>query len=277
MSDVAIYAENLGKVYSLGQRGTYPDLRETLVANLRSPFRRFTREIRNRTAQRCSPLSRRSVWALREVSIKVERGELVGILGKNGSGKTTLLRILSRVTHPTEGYVTIRGRMAALLDVGAGFHGELTGRENVFLNSALHGMARMECKQKLDEIVAFAELEQFVDMPLKHYSAGMCLRLAFAVAAHLDAGILLVDELLAQADQAFRKKCIEKLLAAAKGGCAVLLVSHDMADLRALCRRCIVFAAGRVVRSAPTSEAIDYYTSLPDTPVACRQVMEERI
>lgn len=261
MNEAAVLTESLGKLYSLRQQRGQTDLREAVMNKIRLPFL-DPASGSGRDGPNWYPLSERSVWALREVSIEIKRGEMVGILGRNGSGKTTLLRILSRITHPTEGYVRTRGRVTALLRAGAGLHAELTGRENIYLNGAIHGMTRMQCKERLDEIVAFAELEPFVDTPVKHYSSGMCVRLSFAVAAHVDSEIFLLDEVLALADRAFQKKCTEKLVAAARLGRAAVFVSHNLGHVRELCGRAIVLVSGRVVKSAPTSQAINHYLGL---------------
>ena len=261
MSKTAIRAQNLGKLYSLELQRGYRDLCRTLTEVTRASVRAVTLA-RGRGAAGCRPSPKRNVWALRNVSFEVKQGDAVGIMGDNGGGKTTLLRVFSRITYPTEGRVEIRGRVGTLLDVGAGLHGELTGRENVYLNGAVKGMARVEVKSKFDEIVAFAELQDFIDTPLKHYSAGTCARLAFAVAAHLESEILMVDEVLAAADTKFQNKCQEKLLAAVREGRTLLFVSHDLEHIRQLCNRGIVLARGRIVCSGPASEAVDYYRSI---------------
>ncbi|MCA9235960.1 MAG: ABC transporter ATP-binding protein [Planctomycetales bacterium] len=195
-------------------------------------------------------------WALRDVSFEVNEGEVVGIIGRNGAGKSTLLKILSRITEPTTGRVTLRGRVASLLEVGTGFHPELTGRENIFLNGAILGMTRGEIKRKFDEIVGFAEVERFLDTPVKRYSSGMYVRLAFAVAAHLEPEILVVDEVLAVGDAQFQKKCLGKMQDVAQGGRTVLFVSHNMAAVSTLCSRALVLVRGRLEQSCDTSTAI---------------------
>jgi lipopolysaccharide transport system ATP-binding protein len=201
----------------------------------------------------------RLFWALRDVSFKVAEGEVVGIIGRNGAGKSTLLKVLSRITDPTAGSVILRGRMASLLEVGTGFHPELTGRENIFLNGAILGMRKAEIASKFDEITAFAEVDQFLDMPVKHYSSGMYVRLAFAVAAHLNPEILIVDEVLAVGDMAFQKKCLGKMGEVSRGGRTVLFVSHNMAAVENLCQRGIVLDKGRVVFEGTSRAAVQHY------------------
>ncbi len=198
-------------------------------------------------------------WALKDVSFNVEQGEVLGIIGRNGAGKSTLLKVLSRITSPTEGRVTTRGRVASLLEVGTGFHPELTGRENIYLNGAILGMSRFEIDRQFDEIVAFAEIDKFLDTPVKRYSSGMYVRLAFSVAAHLDVDILIVDEVLAVGDQAFQRKCIGKMSAVSQTGKTVLFVSHNMGAVNSLCSRCIVLAAGKLFRDGSTAETSRAY------------------
>lgn len=241
--DLAIRVVNLGKQYRIGEvraRGDYRTLRDVLTGWFR----------RQPTTM---------LWALREVSFQVQRGEIVGIIGHNGAGKSTLLKILSRVTQPTTGYAELYGRVGSLLEVGTGFHPELTGRENIYLNGAILGMTREEIDRKFDEIVAFAEIEPFVDTPVKFYSSGMYLRLAFAVAAHLEPEILLVDEVLAVGDAAFQRKCLGKMGDVAREGRTVLFVSHNMSAILRLTQRTLVLERGRVVFDGPTPEAIDFY------------------
>ena len=202
-----------------------------------------------------------TIWALRDVSIEIGQGEVVGIIGRNGAGKSTLLKILSRITEPTVGFVDIRGRVGSLLEVGTGFHNELTGRENVYLNGAILGMKRDEIDRKFDEIVAFAEVEKFIDTPVKHYSSGMYLRLAFAVAAHLEPEILLVDEVLAVGDAAFQRKCLNKMEGVGQQGRTVLFVSHNMPAITRLCERAILLDEGRVIQDGPASQVVSTYLS----------------
>jgi lipopolysaccharide transport system ATP-binding protein len=249
MPDIAIRVQNLGKLYRIGEAGhgafRYKSLRDVLS----NPFRR-----------RSSPNSE-TIWALKDVSFEVKPGEVVGIIGRNGAGKSTLLKILSRITEPTEGFVEIRGRVGSLLEVGTGFHPELTGRENIYLNGAILGMKKAEIAKKFDEIVAFAEVEKFIDTPVKHYSSGMYVRLAFAVAAHLEPEILLVDEVLAVGDAAFQKKCLGKMGDVAKQGRTVLFVSHNMRAIEALCSRAALLDCGRIVIDDRPSEVVICYTA----------------
>ncbi|WP_254955410.1 ABC transporter ATP-binding protein, partial [Cyanobium sp. Cruz-8H5] len=199
-------------------------------------------------------------WALKDVNFQVKRGEVVGVIGRNGAGKSTLLKVLSRITPPTSGQIRLRGRVASLLEVGTGFHPELTGRENIFLNGAILGMSSGEIRQKFDEIVAFSEVEKFLDTPVKRYSSGMYVRLAFAVAAHLEPEILIVDEVLAVGDAAFQKKCLGKMKEVSEGGGrTVLFVSHNMQTMSVLTNRCVLMSGGRSIFLGPTSEAIDMY------------------
>jgi lipopolysaccharide transport system ATP-binding protein len=251
MSDIVIRAEHLGKRYRIGERERYFALRDVLTRALTAPARLF------QPRKPASPNGDAThIWALKDVSFEVGQGEVVGIIGRNGSGKTTLLKILAQVTRPTEGHAQVRGRVGSLLEVGTGFHPELTGRENVFLSGAILGMSKAEILRKFDEIVAFSEVEKFIDTPLKHYSTGMQMRLAFAVAAHLEPEILLVDEVLAVGDAAFQKKCLGKMGDVAKQGRTVLFVSHSMAAVSVLCTNAIVLDGGRISTIGPTQEAI---------------------
>jgi lipopolysaccharide transport system ATP-binding protein len=209
--------------------------------------------------QQVSSRALEEFWAVRDVSLDIARGEVVGIIGRNGAGKSTLLKILSRITEPTSGRVQLRGRVSSLLEVGTGFHPELTGRENVFLNGAILGMGRHEIRRKFDEIVAFADIEKFLDTPVKRYSSGMYVRLAFAVAAHLEPEILIIDEVLAVGDAAFQKKCLGKMGEVAKGGRTVLFVSHNMATISALCSRAVMLREGRLVADGPVEEVMQHY------------------
>src|SRR5271154_6509750 len=240
MSDIAIRAENLGKEYRLGEREPYLSLRDLLARPFRSPSGLFRKDPTNRNGDATH------FWALRDASFEIHEGEVVGVIGRNGAGKSTLLKLLARVTKPTRGFADIHGRIGSLLEVGTGFHQELTGRENVFLSGAILGMKKTEIQNKFDEIVTFAEVEKFIDTPVKHYSSGMYLRLAFAVAAHLDPEILLVDEVLAVGDAAFRRKCLGKMGEVAKGGRTVLFVSHNMSAIQALCNSAVLLHAGQV-------------------------------
>jgi lipopolysaccharide transport system ATP-binding protein len=255
MSDPVIRVEGLGKKYIIGhQRNGSDGLRHRLNDFLTGPLRR----IRNSQSETRNPKSE-EFWALKNVSFDVNQGEVVGIIGRNGAGKSTLLKILSRITEPTEGRVRIRGRVASLLEVGTGFHPELTGRENVFLNGAILGMSREEIKRKFDEIVAFAEVEKFLDTPVKRYSSGMYVRLAFAVAAHLEPEILIVDEVLAVGDEAFQKKCLGKMDKVAQEGRTVFFVSHNMPSIRRLCTSVILLSDGRLVRRGSADSVIGEY------------------
>ena len=260
MSDIAIRVEDLSKQYRIGakQEG-YKTLRDTLTGAFVSPFRR-ARRLLGGQAYGAAELDE-TIWALKEVSFEIKRGEVVGIIGRNGAGKTTLLKILSRITEPTEGYAEIHGRVGSLLEVGTGFHPELTGRENIYLNGAILGMKKVEIEQKFDEIVSFAEIEKFIDTPVKHYSSGMYVRLAFAVAAHLEPEILLVDEVLAVGDAAFQKKCLGKMGNIAKEGRTVLFVSHNMHAVRNLCERGILLEKGRKTTDGEVDEVITVYLS----------------
>ncbi len=252
MNNLAIRVDNLGKQYRIGATqtsafGHRPMLHDRLLKQARRLF--------SHNGHSEPP----TIWALNGVSFEVEYGEAVGIIGRNGTGKSTLLKILSRITEPTTGRAGVHGRLSSLLEVGTGFHPELTGRENVYLNGAILGMKRDEIDRKFDEIVAFSELEQFIDTPAKHYSTGMYLRLAFSVAAHLEPDILLVDEVLAVGDAAFRKKCLGKMGEAARLGRTVLFVSHSLGILANLCPRAILLSQGRIIADGPSREVITRY------------------
>ncbi|RJQ25833.1 ATP-binding cassette domain-containing protein [Candidatus Parcubacteria bacterium] len=247
MSDTVIKVENLSKRYRIGAKEGYKTFRETLVDAAKAPIGKLSR-LFNRTSD-LRPQTSDSIWALKDVSFEVRRGEVVGIIGRNGAGKSTLLKILSKITEPTSGRVELRGRVGSLLEVGTGFHPELTGHENIYLYGAILGMDRFEVTRKFDEIVAFAELEKFIDTPVKRYSSGMYMRLAFAVAAHLEPEILLVDEVLAVGDAEFQKKCLGKMDDVSKGGRTVLFVSHNMQAIQSLCKTTIRLHEGRIVAS----------------------------
>ncbi len=258
MSRPIISFEDLGKRYQLRHQASgqsYVALRD-VIAGLPS---RIASKLKGGLRGQ-SGTSTEEFWALRHINLDVQPGEVVGIIGRNGAGKSTLLKVLSRITDPTEGKVTIRGRVASLLEVGTGFHPELTGRENIFLNGAILGMSRNEIRRKFDEIVAFAEVEQFLDTPVKRYSSGMYVRLAFAVAAHLEPEILVVDEVLAVGDAAFQKKCLGKMQNVAGAGRTVLFVSHNMTAINALCKRGVVIDQGQVVFSGSADEATKQYS-----------------
>ena len=253
----AISIQNVSKAYRLGVIG-----HGTLREDLQSWWARVRgTEDPNRIIGSKEAIEGDTLWALRDVSFDVEQGSVWGIIGANGAGKSTLLKILSRVTAPTSGQIKVRGRVASLLEVGTGFHPELTGRENIFLNGAILGMTKAEVRKKFDEIVAFSEIEKFIDTPVKRYSSGMYVRLAFAVAAHLDPEILVVDEVLAVGDAAFQKKCLGKMGAVAKEGRTVLFVSHNMGAVRNLCQKGIVLRNGREAFQGTASDAVDFYLS----------------
>ncbi len=258
MAEPIIRVEGLGKKYLIRHQAggpRYRALRDVFADGVKSGFGLFRRKN--------SPPTREEFWALKDVNFEVNAGEVVGIIGRNGAGKSTLLKILSRITEPTTGRVTLNGRVASLLEVGTGFHPELTGRENIYLNGSILGMGRSEIARKFDEIVAFAEVEKFLDTPVKRYSSGMYVRLAFAVAAHLEPEILVVDEVLAVGDAEFQKKCLGKMSEVARGGRTVLFVSHNMAAVSALCPRSLVLRDGQVLTDGLTREAIAaYYAEL---------------
>jgi lipopolysaccharide transport system ATP-binding protein len=252
MSHKAIHVENLGKEYRIGQSiSSYQTLRETLSERFGA----------NKHAGQKKELLPETIWALQDVSFDIEQGQVIGVVGRNGAGKSTLLKVLSRVTEPTKGLVEIYGRVGSLLEVGTGFHPELTGRENIFLNGAILGMKRTEIQDKFDEIVSFAEVEKFIDTPVKRYSSGMYLRLAFAVAAHLEPEILVVDEVLAVGDADFQRKCLGKMSDVAKQGRTVLFVSHNMSAILRLTQETMVIDKGHLLLRAPTTEAVDFYLS----------------
>jgi lipopolysaccharide transport system ATP-binding protein len=257
MSDIAIRVENLSKRYRIGRaRQRHDTLRDALVAGLRRSLGWLRGDGRGGDGE-----SEDTIWALKDVSFEVKRGEVVGIIGRNGAGKSTLLKILSRITEPTEGRAEIHGRVGSLLEVGTGFHPELTGRENVYLSGAILGMKRAEIDAKFDEIVAFAEVDKFLDTPFKHYSSGMKVRLGFAVAAHLEPEILLVDEVLAVGDAAFQKKCLGKMGDVAGEGRTVLFVSHNMAAVKQLCSRALLLRSGMVVCTGSSADVTYRYLS----------------
>jgi lipopolysaccharide transport system ATP-binding protein len=256
VSQFAIRAEKLGKRYRIGQREHYRSLRDALSNAVTRPLRRARGGSDN------------SIWALRDVSLEVAPGEILGVIGHNGAGKSTLLKILSRITEPTEGRAELHGRVGSLLEVGTGFHPELTGRENIYLNGAILGMRRAEIARRFDEMVAFAEVERFIDTPVKRYSSGMYLRLAFAVAAHLEPEILLVDEVLAVGDAAFQKKCLGRMSDVAREGRTVLFVSHNLPSIEKLCQRVIVIEGGRVAMEGDPVTCIATYLSARGQPEA---------
>jgi lipopolysaccharide transport system ATP-binding protein len=256
MSETVIRVENLSKRYIIGhQRNRHDGLRHRIEDALRSPFR----WLRGRKGEPTG--EKEEFWALKDVSFDVKQGEVVGIIGRNGAGKSTLLKILSRITEPTTGRIRIKGRVASLLEVGTGFHPELTGRENIFLNGAILGMSKVEIKRKFDEIVAFSEIEKFLDTPVKRYSSGMYVRLAFAVAAHLEPEILIVDEVLAVGDASFQKKCLGKMQDVSSRGRTVLFVSHSMPTILRLCQRVVLLQGGSLTGDGPADEITRQYLS----------------
>lgn len=260
MNDIAIRTVGLGKRYQIGgSQKSYDRFGEQFRDLVAAPFRKTWRLVRGQ-AYGAADLDR-MFWALRDVSFEIKRGEIIGIIGANGAGKSTLLKILSRITEPTEGSADIYGRVGSLLEVGTGFHPDLTGRENIFLNGAILGMKSQEIKIRFDDIVEFSELHQFIDTPVKHYSSGMYVRLAFSVAAHLEPEILLVDEVLSVGDAAFQKKCLGKMGEAVRGGRTTLFVSHNMNAVQRLCERTLWINEGRIIREGPTSEVIESYLS----------------
>jgi lipopolysaccharide transport system ATP-binding protein len=256
MSDIVIRVENLSKQYRIGgPQGRYKTIRESLTEAVQAPFRRLSSVVRGQS----SAVSNETIWALKDVSFEVKRGEVVGIIGRNGAGKTTLLKVLSRITEPTEGYAEIHGRVGSLLEVGTGFHPELTGRENIYLNGAILGMKKAEVEGKFDEIVDFADVEKFIDTPVKHYSSGMRMRLAFSVAAHLEPEIMLIDEVLAVGDIEFQKKCLGKMKDVTDEGRTVLFVSHNMSMIQTLCPESLLLASGFLQMRGPSSKVVETY------------------
>lgn len=258
MSDFVIQVENLSKRYILGrqQRERYQSLRDVLSRTVSNWKRQFLAPQQCRTEKNAEEF-----WALQDISFSIQQGDRVGVIGRNGAGKSTLLKILSRITEPTSGHIRIRGRVASLLEVGTGFHPELSGRENIFLNGAILGMSKTEIRRKFDEIVAFAEVEKFLDTPVKRYSSGMYVRLAFAVAAHLEPEILIVDEVLAVGDAQFQNKCLGKMQDVSQSGRTVLFVSHNMAAIRQLCSSSILMRQGQLVFSGTAEEGVRRYLS----------------
>jgi lipopolysaccharide transport system ATP-binding protein len=261
VGDLAIRANRVSKRYRLGQREHYRALRDVISQSVSRAFRS-----KGDAGRAGTPY----LWALKDVSFEVRQGDVVGVIGRNGAGKSTLLKVLSRITEPTSGYVDMKGRAGSLLEVGTGFHPELTGRENIFLNAAILGMRREETFRKFDEIVAFAEIEQFIDTVVKHYSSGMYMRLAFAVAAHLEPEILIVDEVLAVGDTAFQKKCLGKMGEIAQGGRPVIFVSHNMSAVHRLCNRAVVLHQGEVLLDGSVDAAVREYIKLGEAEVGER-------
>lgn len=270
MNDIAIRAEGLSKKFQIGKlHGKNKTLRETVMDTFTAPVRKISKILRGKVAG-ASELDD-TIWALKDVSFEIKQGEVIGIIGRNGAGKSTLLKILSRITEPTRGFAEIHGRISSLLEVGTGFHSELTGRENIYLNSAILGMKRAEIDKKFDEIVAFAEVEKFLDTPVKHYSSGMYLRLAFAVAAHLEPEILLVDEVLAVGDARFQKKCLDKMETVGKQGRTVLFVSHNMPAVTRLCKRVILLNEGKLEHDGSSHQVVSMYLSAGSGTTSVRE------
>jgi lipopolysaccharide transport system ATP-binding protein len=259
MDHVSIRFDHVSKTYRLGTSVSYLRLSEVLQNGLSRVWRR-----RGKAA---APAARQLAWALRDASLQVRQGEIVGIIGRNGAGKTTLLKLVARITRPTSGRIGVCGRVGSLLEVGTGFHPELTGRENIFLNGAILGMTRREVRSKLDEVVAFAELGDFLDTPVKRYSSGMYMRLAFAVAAHLEPEILLVDEVLAVGDLAFQRKCLGKMSDVARSGRTILFVSHNMTAVSALCGRALLLEKGEIAAAGPAEQVVAEYLQRSAEPV----------
>ena len=259
-----IQVKNLSKQYKIGADTTYKTLSGSITDTLRSPLK----TLKNYNKQN------EIFWALKDINFEVNRGEVVGIIGRNGAGKSTLLKVLSRITHPTEGEIKLRGRVGSLLEVGTGFHPELTGRENIYFNGAILGMKKREIDEKFDEIVKFAEIDKFLDTPVKRYSSGMYVRLAFAVAAHMDPEILIVDEVLAVGDAAFQKKCLGKMGEVAEGGRTVLFVSHQMNAIKTLCSRCLWISEGQIVKNGSPQEVVENYLKRDD--IQTRWILGQR-
>jgi lipopolysaccharide transport system ATP-binding protein len=264
MNSPVIKVENLSKQYRLGAAQGYKTFREAIVKAAKAPFRNFRKSNPQSAIDSAELVAGRNpqsdtIWALKDVSFEVKQGEVIGIIGRNGAGKSTLLKILSKITEPTSGRVELKGRVGSLLEVGTGFHPELSGHENIYLYGAILGMDRWEVTRKFDEIVAFAEIEKFIDTPVKRYSSGMYMRLAFAVAAHLDPEILLVDEILAVGDISFQKKCLGKMDDVSKKGRTVFFVSHNMTAIQNLCERVLLLDTGRIIENGPVQDVIRKY------------------
>jgi lipopolysaccharide transport system ATP-binding protein len=256
MPTLAVHVESLGKLYHIGAAEAYTTFRDTLMNAFAAPYR-ACRKLQRSNGDRSQKDN--TIWALKDVSFTIEPGEIVGVIGRNGAGKSTLLKVLSRITEPTHGFVDIHGRVGSLLEVGTGFHGELSGRENIYLNGAILGMRKSEIERRFDEIVAFAEVEKFIDTPVKRYSTGMYLRLAFAVAAHLEPEILIIDEVLAVGDAKFQKKCLNKMQDVSKSGRTVLFVSHNLSAISSFCPRSLWLDAGMLIQDGPSSQVMSEY------------------
>lgn len=267
MDETVITVENISKRYILGSGDPYKTLRESIVNCFRKPLKQGEKTAVDAKSK--------ELWALHDVSFEVKQGDIVGVIGRNGAGKSTLLKILARITDPTAGRITMKGRVGSLLEVGTGFHPELSGHENVYLYGAILGMDRYEVTRKFDEIIAFAELEKFVETPVKRYSSGMYMRLAFAVAAHLDPEILLVDEVLAVGDVSFQKKCLGKMNEVSKGGRTVLFVSHNMSSIQRLCTKGLLLDKGRVVATGSAAQVTELYVKNGVTASLCWEREQE--
>lgn len=264
MSNYMIQVQGLGKKYRIGNHAPYHRFTEMLSGLAASPLKLLRRpspqpEVAS-SCQTAPPEPEKEFWALKDINFEINQGEVIGVIGRNGAGKSTLLKLLSRITPPTTGRIRYRGRIGSLLEVGTGFHPELSGRDNIFLNGAILGMTRSEVRRKFDQIVAFSETERFLDTAVKHYSSGMYMRLAFAVAAHLEPEILLVDEVLAVGDAEFQKKCLGKMGEVAKAGKTVIFVSHNMASIRELCTSCLLLHQGELKEAGPVSQVLATYT-----------------
>jgi lipopolysaccharide transport system ATP-binding protein len=276
LMSIVIKVDNLGKKYLISHEGRerYVALRDVLTRKAKKAGKKFLHPFKKESLKRNS---KEEFWALKDVSFEVSKGERIGIIGRNGAGKSTLLKLLSRITEPTEGSIRLRGRVSSLLEVGTGFHPELTGRENVYLNGAILGMSRAEINRKFDEIVEFAEVEKFLDTPVKRYSSGMQVRLAFSVAAHLEPEILLVDEVLAVGDVAFQKKCLGKMEDVSReSGRTILFVSHNMAAIRQLCNRGILFMNGKIVATGEMGHVLKSYMSTIGEEFSTKWVFDEK-
>jgi lipopolysaccharide transport system ATP-binding protein len=277
MSTLAISVENLSKQYRIGQAERYRTLRDSIMETVYAPFRGLAGLTRGNQHHKKDNEDNRFIWALKDVSFCINNGEAVGIIGRNGAGKSTLLKVISRITEPTRGAIDLYGRVGSLLEVGTGFHPELTGRENIFLNGAILGMRRTETERKFDEIVAFSEIEQFIDTPVKYYSTGMYMRLAFSVAAHLEPEILLVDEVLAVGDDAFQKKCLGKMDDISRQGRTVLFVSHNLGAIEHLCSRVLMLQKGTMLADGMPADVIkEYLASLSGPEQAARREFAPR-